>query len=117
MRHFLRTGDFRIAVTLACADSGLDLLGFIPEYFGEKHLSERVTKYIKDVVFDVANAQEEITHTPDGVLALSKAKRPALFFLEVDRGNAARTRIIVFFIGQSPEKLTHAAIFCRAVHH
>ena len=36
LRHFLAINDFRITLTLACQESPLTLLGFIPEYVGEK---------------------------------------------------------------------------------
>jgi hypothetical protein len=36
LRHFLGINDFRILLTTACKDSPLTLLGFIPEYIGEK---------------------------------------------------------------------------------
>src|SRR5690606_13268302 len=70
----------------ACDKSYVDLLGFIPEYYGARHASGRVTKYIKDVVFDARNPREKISHTPDAVFALVKGGKPALFFLEIDRG-------------------------------
>ena len=86
MQHFLAVNQFRIELTQACQNSAIELLGFIPEYFGTKHASGRVAKYIKDFVFDVQNRQEKITHTPDAVFALQKDGKPALFFLEIDRG-------------------------------
>lgn len=86
MRHFTAVSDFRIMLTKACEGSDVELLGFIPEYYGKQHASGRVTKYIKDVVFDVRNVHERISHTPDAVFALSKSGKPALFFLEMDRG-------------------------------
>ena len=87
MRHFLAANQFRIDLTQACAKGTIDLLGFIAEHYGTKHPSGRVTKYIKDFVFDTSHTiREKISHTPDGVLALSKNNKPALFFLEIDRG-------------------------------
>lgn len=86
VQHFAAVSDFRIMLTKACEGSEVDLLGFIPEYYGKRHASGRVTKYIKDVVFDVRNPREKISHTPDAVFALSKGGKPALFFLEIDRG-------------------------------
>jgi Replication-relaxation len=86
MQHFAAISDFRIAITRACESSEITLLGFIPEHYGAKHPSGRVTKYIKDVAFSVADPKEKISHTPDAVFALEKAGKPALFFLEIDRG-------------------------------
>ena len=71
--------DFRITLVQACANSPLKLLGFIPEYIGEKTKEGFVKKYIRDKV-------SEYSHTPDAVFALEKDGKPALFFLEIDRG-------------------------------
>ena len=86
MRHFVAISDFRITLTRASDESSINLLGFIPEHYGAKHASGRVTKYIKDVAFSVSDPDEKITHTPDAVFALEKNGKPALFFLEIDRG-------------------------------
>lgn len=86
MRHFLAINDFRIALKTACDGSQLKLLGFIPDYYGEKTDRGGVTKYIKDVICDIETEREEISHTPDGVFALEKNNKAALFFLEIDRG-------------------------------
>jgi len=86
LRHFLAINDFRILLTLACQDSPITLLGFIPEYFGEKTRQGNVRKYIRDKVCDIANPTRELSHTPDAVFALEKDGNAALFFLEIDRG-------------------------------
>ncbi len=86
LRHFLATTEFRLALQAACRQSDLELLGFIPEYYGEKTKAGGVVKYIKDVVCDVQAPAEKISHTPDAVFALAKRALPALFFLEIDRG-------------------------------
>jgi len=97
MQHFLAINDFRIQTTEACQNSDTQLSGFIPEYYGHKHSSGRITKHIKDFVFGLDNPTEKISHTPDAVFALSRnaAASPggalggsssALFFLEIDRG-------------------------------
>lgn len=86
MRHFLAINDFRITLKLACENSGILLLGFIPDYYGEKSDKGAVTKYIRDVICDVVRERQEVSHTPDGVFALEKDGRVALFFLEIDRG-------------------------------
>lgn len=96
MQHFLAINDFRIQTTEACQKSDIHL-SFIPEYYGHKHPSGRITKHIKDFVFGLDNPAEKISHTPDAVFALSKAaaaspggalggSSSALFFLEIDRG-------------------------------
>ena len=86
MRHFVACNDFRIALTQATTNGEVKLRGFIPEYYGTKHLSGRVTKYIKDVAFDISDSREQIGHTPDAVFCLEKNGKSALFFLEIDRG-------------------------------
>jgi hypothetical protein len=86
LRHFLAINDFRITLTLACQNSPIKLLGFIPEYFGEKTKGGYVQKYIRDRVCDITNEVIQHSHTPDGVFALQKDEKPALFFLEIDRG-------------------------------
>ena len=86
MKHFAGISDFRITLTQATADSNVSVLGFIPEHYGAKHLSGRVTKYIKDVAFSITDPKEKISHVPDAVFALEKADRLALYFLEIDRG-------------------------------
>jgi len=86
LRHFLKAGDFRIALHLACRKSEIKLLGFIPEYYGEKTSQGSPVKYIKDFVCDIADPSRKISHTPDAVFALAKNQTAALFFLEIDRG-------------------------------
>ena len=74
-------------LTQACeASADIELLGFIPEYVGEKTEGKGVHKYIRDVVCDVQDLSQKLSHTPDGVFALQKEGKPALFFVEVDRG-------------------------------
>lgn len=92
LRHFLKSTDFRIALTEACreqSDNNLRLLGFIPEYYGERDAvtdGRSVTKYVKDFVCDINRPSEKFSHAPDAVFALGKNNTPALFFLEIDRG-------------------------------
>jgi Replication-relaxation len=86
LKHFMAINDFRITLTQACTKSSLKLLGFIPEYIGEKTKDGNVKKYIRDTVKDIANKSLIYSHTPDAVFALEKAGKPALFFVEIDRG-------------------------------
>lgn len=86
MRHFVACNDFRIALTRDAAHGPVKLRGFIPEYYGTKHRSGRVTKYLKDIAFDISDPREQIGHTPDAVFCLEKNGKSALFFLEIDRG-------------------------------
>jgi hypothetical protein len=86
LRHFLAINDFRILITQACEKSPITLLGFIPEYFGEKTIQGNVRKYIRDRVCDISNQALQYSHTPDAAFALEKDGKPALFFLEIDRG-------------------------------
>jgi Replication-relaxation len=85
LKHFLSINDFRILLTQACINHPIQLVGFIPEYFGEKTIQGDVKKYIRDKVCDV-QTNIEYSHTPDAVFALQKNESSALFFLEVDRG-------------------------------
>lgn len=86
MRHFLAINDFRIQLALDCNASGIRLLGFIPDYFGERTQAGGTTRYIKDVVCDIDTRRTEVSHTPDGVFALERDGKSALFFVEIDRG-------------------------------
>ena len=86
LRHFLAINDFRITLTLACQDTELTLLGFIPEYVGEQTSKGSVKKYLRDNVCDIKDATRHISHTPDAAFALEKNGKAALFFLEIDRG-------------------------------
>ncbi|MFZ1685526.1 MAG: replication-relaxation family protein [Candidatus Zixiibacteriota bacterium] len=86
MRHFLAINDFRITLRLACTDSTTKLLGFIPDYYGEKTTKGGVHKYIRDAICDIAADRQVVSHTPDGVFALEREAKCALFFVEIDRG-------------------------------
>jgi hypothetical protein len=79
LRHFLAINDFRILITQICENAPISLLGFIPEYIGEKTPQGHVKRYLRDSV-------KEYSHTPDAVFALEKDGNTALFFLEIDRG-------------------------------
>jgi hypothetical protein len=98
LRHFLAINDFRITLLLACQKSELSLVGFIPEYVGEKNDSGFVKKYLRDRV-------QGYSHTPDAVFCLEKEGKAALFFLEIDRGSEVLTdeskgflKSIVFYL-------------------
>jgi hypothetical protein len=82
----LGINDFRIQLTQACQESAITLLGFIPEYIGEKTEKGIIKKYLRDQVCDITNSSATLSHTPDGVFALEKNGNGALFFLEIDRG-------------------------------
>lgn len=88
LRHFLKANDFRIALTQAVEadNTGIKLLGYIPEYYGERTDRGGSVKYIRDFICDMNDQTAVIHHTPDAVFALEKEGRPALFFLEIDRG-------------------------------
>jgi hypothetical protein len=86
MRHFVAINDFIIVLKQACEGSSVELLGFIPDYYGEKTGQGRAAKYIRDVTCDISTARADLAHTPDGVFALSREGVSALFFLEIDRG-------------------------------
>jgi hypothetical protein len=86
LNHLLAINDFRISLRLACLNDSSDirLLGWIPEYFGEKRDKYGLVKYLKDSLYD--DQQNLITHTPDALFALTNEEAAALFFLEIDRG-------------------------------
>jgi hypothetical protein len=86
LSHFVQVTDFRITMTQSCAESGINLLGFIPEYLGTRTSSGGLSKHIKDYVCDIERPTETLNHTPDAVFALEKNGVSALFFLEIDRG-------------------------------
>jgi hypothetical protein len=73
-------------VTLACRNTPITLLGFIPEYIGEKTDKGNVKKYLRDNVNDISDSLKQISHTPDAAFALEKDGNAALFFVEIDRG-------------------------------
>jgi Replication-relaxation len=91
LKHFMSINDFRILLTQACEENAINLLGFIPEYIGDKTPEGYVKKYIRDKVSDITYSATDYSHTPDAVFALEKEGRPALFFLEVDRGTETIT--------------------------
>jgi hypothetical protein len=86
LAHFLAITDFRLDLVEA-ADrlADVSLLGFIPEYRGTKTNRGGMEKYIRDSL-PLRHGIGRISHTPDGVFALVRSERKALFFLEVDRG-------------------------------
>jgi hypothetical protein len=86
LKHFMAINDFRILLTQACEASAINLLGFIPEYIGDKTPEGYVKKYIRERVSDISFSTLTHSHTPDAVFALEKEGKSALFFLEVDRG-------------------------------
>ena len=87
LRHFVELNDFRITLTRGCEGApDIGLLGFIPEYYGERTSDGGVRKYIRDVVCDIQDIAHNINHTPDAVTALQKDGNAALFFIEIDRG-------------------------------
>lgn len=87
LKHFLAVSDFRISLTRACAERPeVELLGFIPEHLTATSGRGDLHRYIRSVVSDVERPRAKITHTPDGVFALKRGPKTALFFLEIDRG-------------------------------
>ena len=86
LRHFLAINDFRITLTRACQDNPISLVGFIPEYVGEKTEKGEVKKYLRDKVCHLNSPGRYISHTPDAAFALEKDGKKALFFVEIDRG-------------------------------
>lgn len=92
LKHFLAVSDFRIALTRASAAvPDLTLLGFIPDYVGERTATGGLARHIRDVTCDIEEPRHKVAHTPDAVFALARGGKPALFFLEVDRGTEVLT--------------------------
>src|SRR6266446_3544062 len=111
LKHFMAINDFRILITQACESNPIDLLGFIPEYIGEKTREGYVKKYIRDRINDIALSSVSYSHTPDAVFSLEKDGKPALFFLEIDRGGEVVSdpekgflKCIVFYLHYWQEK-------------
>jgi Replication-relaxation len=111
IKHFLAINDFRILLTQACAHSPMKLLGFIPEYVGEKTTQGNVKKYIRDNVCDISKKTLTYSHTPDAVFALEKEGNAALFFAEIDRGTEIVSdpekgflKCVVFYLNYWVEK-------------
>lgn len=86
MKHFLQVTDFRINLANSAQKRDIKLLGFIPEYYTDKTDHGKSKKHIRDFIIDAINPSERLSHTPDGVFALEKDAKSALFFLEMDRG-------------------------------
>lgn len=84
VRHHLDVTDFRIALESECRDSTFRLLGFFPEFLSRKVDGGRIEKHLRDVV--ATGTGSEISHVPDGVFAIERDGRQALFFVEIDRG-------------------------------
>jgi hypothetical protein len=112
LKHFMAINDFRILITQACGTSSISLLGFIPEYIGDKTPEGYVKKYIRDRVNNISSVERvSYSHTPDAVFALEKDGKSALFFLEIDRGIEAVTdrehgflKCIFFYLNYWTEK-------------
>jgi len=85
MRHFLSTNDFRLRIEETYSGGDPELVGWIPEYVGERTEGKGIRKYLTDET-RCAIQKTMIRHTPDAVFALRKAGKGALFFVEVDRG-------------------------------
>jgi Replication-relaxation len=80
LKHFLSLNDFQILLSNACQKHNMTLMSYIPEYVGKQTKQGYVTRLIRDTVGPYA-------HTPDAVFSLRKDDKPALFFVEIDRGN------------------------------
>lgn len=87
LKHFLLINEFQIHLKLACQERSPDIIfrGFIPEYYGDGNGANRTDRYIQDEVV-LENSKETITHIPDGVFALMRNQKVALFFVEIDCG-------------------------------
>jgi hypothetical protein len=89
LEHFAAVTDFRIRLVETCSKrADIQCLGFIPEFaIRAGRGSGQPRPYIQDVVSDRSLPQGgPLSHIPDGVFALRRGGRAALFFLEADRG-------------------------------
>jgi len=81
IRHFLAINDFWILLKQTCPKHDMELVKFVPEYYGEKTEEKHVKRVIRlDYTFGKG-------HTPDAIFSLRKNGKTALFFLEIDRGS------------------------------
>ena len=76
LRHFLAINDFRILLTQACVETPITLLGFIPEYIGEKTKQGHVRS-----IYVVASKSIRIRRM--GYLHLKKTEIRRFFFLKL----------------------------------
>lgn len=86
MEHHLAINDFWIALEGACRSAGVNVMSFIPEYYGQKTEEGGLRRLITDSAPDLRNPNEKIWFTPDAMFTLERNGKHALFFLEIDRG-------------------------------
>lgn len=80
LQHLLATNDFRIALTLACAQYAFTLETWLDEKLLK---SEEMRDY---VTVRVGNAEQRIAVVPDGFFVLLAGQRRARCCVEIDRG-------------------------------
>jgi len=92
LRHALAVTDVRINLDTACrAREDLSLLGFLSDGVCRRTPAGGMERYVRDVVATAAAPDRTLARVPDGVFALSRAGKAALFFVEVDRGTESVT--------------------------
>lgn len=86
LQHHLAAVEFRLRLTRACgARPALKLAGFLPEHRTRETRAGQMAKYVRDEVPPLGG-EALMAHSPDGVFALERSGRLALFFVEIDRG-------------------------------
>jgi Replication-relaxation len=107
--HFLAINDFRVSLSLDVRQLDTQLVNFIPE-FQTDETSNNGFKHIRDKVVDCHDKNVTLSHTPDGVFALSKDNHQRLFFLEMDLGKES--------IGDKEKGLLrHIRFYLNYLHH
>ena len=81
LRHFLKTNDVRIALSLACERNGVTL----DDWLSDRELKSAGMKdYV--IISGARGAKQRAAVVPDASFALSWGKRSATFLLELDLG-------------------------------
>lgn len=85
--HVVAANEFRIGLVKACRSrTDVELLGFLSEReVRGGQGGGRLEPRIRDVVATTPGRGAGLSHVPDGVFALRRGEKAALFFLEVDR--------------------------------
>jgi hypothetical protein len=89
VQHHLDVTDFRLSLEHECRTSSFRLLGFLPEFINRRVEGGRIEKYLRDVI---ATGDGETAHVSDGVFAVERDGRAALFHVEIDRGTEVVSR-------------------------
>lgn len=85
--HLVQVNEFRLRLATACAArTDIELVGFIADSQRTAHATGAPVRKLRDQVADPLHPGQELSRVPDGVFALRRDGKTALFFLEVDLG-------------------------------